>query len=274
MAPSDPAAIQYVGMGGTTKPCVEAIQRFLQFGDQPSKARILTRETHHGILLTFGEHDLVAVKSGFGSGYAGEGSHGLAYVLQLLEAHGVEIDEVVVKPNIFERIDLSALTQADIRAIERAKPVRPQRWHDYILDREERRGENKLLWRDFPPVIPFSIVDPRIIDLALTFWDDPDKRIITAFRRLESQIRARTGSEEHGSKLMAQALLSDVPKLKWPGLGSGEQRARCQLFSAAFATYRNPRSHREIEEGPEEQLAEFLVVNELYRLEKIAVDSE
>ena len=269
----EPAAIEYAGMGGTTKPCIEAVQRFLQFGDQPSHARILTCATHHGLLLKFGEYDFVAVKSGFGSGYAGEGSHGFAYVLELLQAHEVPIDEIVVSELLFERLDLSALTTADIRTIERAKPKRPQGWHDYAMDREEKRSEGRLLWQDFPPVVPFAIIDPRIIDLALNFWVDPDKRLVTAFRRLEDRIRARTGLKEHGSKLVSQAFLGNPPKLLWPGLVASEQNARAQLFSAAFGTYRNPRTHHEVEEGPEEQLSEFLVVNELYRLEHAAEDS-
>lgn len=261
-------------MGGTTQPCINAIQRFLQFGDCPTKARILTSGTHHGLLLSFGEYDTVAVKSGFGSGYAGEGSHGFAYVLQLLEAHRVEIDEVSVSSAVFERLDLSGLTADDLRGIERARPVRPHRWQEYILEREERRSEKRLLWQDFPPVIPFGIIDPRIIDLALTFWNSPDERLIAAFRRLEDRLRTRTGLKEHGSKLMAQAFLADKPKLTWPGVGGGEHNARGQLFSAAFGTYRNPRTHREMKEGPEEQLAEFLIVNELYRLERMAVGSD
>ena len=54
--------------------------------------------------------DQAAVKSGFASGYGGEGPAALSYALQLLEAHGVELEEVEVSADLIERLDDSALT--------------------------------------------------------------------------------------------------------------------------------------------------------------------
>jgi hypothetical protein len=72
--------------------------------------------------------DLVAVKSGFSSGYRGEVPRDLSTVLQLLKRHGTEIEEYLVSPEIIERIDKSCLTIDDIELIESLQPVRRTRW--------------------------------------------------------------------------------------------------------------------------------------------------
>ena len=264
------AGIQYVGHAGDTLSCVEAVKRFLQCNDHITKAKILTNENYHCFLLTLEEIDLVAIKSGFASGYAGQGPSGLSFVLQLLKVHGAEIDEYAVSPMMFRRVDESCLTVGDIDRIGKMRPVRPIRWHNYIVDQDWEAANDGTLWRDFPPVIPFSIVDTRIMDLALSFWEGADDRLLIAYRRLEDTIRKRTGLEEHGAKLYSQAFMPPDSRLTWQRVGAAEQIARANLFVGAFGAYRNPRAHRELTEGPDSQLAEFLLVNQLYRLEKEA----
>ena len=203
-------------------------------------------------------------------GLCRRGPNGLSYVLQLLDAHGVEIDEYAVSPQLLERVNQSALTRTDLLSFERMPPIRPSRWYDYIFDRHENWHNEGRLWQNFPHAIPFSIIDPRIVDLALSFWKAPDERLLTAYRRLEDLIRKRTGLTEHGSKLFSQAFLPQDPKLHWPGRTSSEQTARGNLFVGAFGAFRNPRTHRELQEDTDDQLAEFLLVNQLYRLEREA----
>src|SRR6266567_6139911 len=88
-----PCGIEYVGLPGITGECKAAVMRLIQFGDRITRARILTHSHHHCLLLSVNCDDIVAVKSGFGSGYMGEGSHGFSFVLALLKAHGAEIEE-------------------------------------------------------------------------------------------------------------------------------------------------------------------------------------
>ena len=71
------AGIEYSGVSGITKECL--VLQFYgcwQYGDRITKARILSSSKQHGLLLTTDVGDLIAVKSGFGSGYRGEGSRG------------------------------------------------------------------------------------------------------------------------------------------------------------------------------------------------------
>lgn len=133
IANRQPAGIQHVGIAGVSKPCVDAVQRLLQYNDHISSAKLLSSDQAHCLLLTIDEFDYVAVKGGFTSGYSGEGPSALAHVLQLLVGHGIEVEEVLVKKSVLERLDQSALTAQDLETILAASPVRPIRFHDYIF---------------------------------------------------------------------------------------------------------------------------------------------
>lgn len=262
------AGIEYVGLSGVSKECQDAVLRLLQYGDKITHARILSAPGDHCLLLTVNVGDIVAVKSGFSSGYLGEGPRTFSYVLQVLDAYGVEIDEYIVSPELIERLDMSSLTNADLEAIDTARPRRPSRWRDYILDDYHKRERNEMLWDGFPPVIPFAIIDVRITDLAISFWEGPDDRLLTGYRRLEDILRQRTAIEEHGTKLIAQVFAPNGGKLTWKDATEAERAGRMQLFAGAYLAYRNRRAHRESKDRAEELLTEFLLLNHLYKIEK------
>lgn len=209
--------------------------------------------------------DIVAIKSGFTSGYGGVGPACFSAVLQLLAAHGIEIDEWITDATFIERLDNCLLTTSDVDQAVNSKPVRPSRWADYIRKEERSKETNGQLLAEFPSIMPYSIIDHRVIDLARTFWDDPDGKLNAGYRRLEDIVRARTGISEHGTKLFSSAFLDEKSILTWNVSDTGEKKGRAQLFIAVFMAYRNPRAHRE---GlTSETLAEFLLLNQLYRLE-------
>jgi hypothetical protein len=119
-------------------------------------------------------------------------------------------------------------------------------------------------------VIPFAIIDSRLLDLARSFWDDPDDKLLKGYRRLEDIIRERTGLTEHGFRLLSKAFVGDTARLQWTGMNSGEKAGRGNLFSGAYGAHRNPRAHPELKSEHAEQLREFLLLNHLYHLEKEA----
>jgi hypothetical protein len=267
-----PAAIEYSGIPGVTDECKQAVMRLIQYGDEITHVRILTNERDHCLLLTVNVGDVIAIKSGFSSGYRGEGPHGFSFVLELLEAHGAKIEEHQVSAELIERVDNSALTERDLESIELSRSVRPTRWHDYIIDERWEGDDYARLWQEFDPIIPFAIVDSRITDLAFRFFQFPDACLVNGYRRLEDIVRKRTGLAHHGGKLFSQAFLGEAPKLFWKGLSVAEQSARGSLFTATYAAYRNPRAHRELGHDSHSQLLEFLLLNHLYVLEKQAVE--
>jgi hypothetical protein len=137
------AGIEYHGIPGASRDCEDAVKRRLQFGDHIKHARIVTCSNSHSLLLADEVGDVVAVKSGFASGYGGEGPRRFSYVLQLLLSHGADIDECEIDCGVLERLDKSALTKKDFARIKAARPIRPSRWSGYIMDRHyssERDG--------------------------------------------------------------------------------------------------------------------------------------
>jgi len=266
--------LQYVGHAGISAVCLNGILRHLQFGDTINKAWLLTHENRHCFLLYVNERFWVAVKSGFGSGYGGEGPKTLSVALQILELHGAEIEEYEVKWAVIDRLDRSALRRADIEALFKAEPVRPLRWDRYVIGTTAASDIAERLWRKFPPVIPFGILDGRLVDLALDFFNRPDETLMKGFRRLEEAVRARVGIDGHGANLFRKAFDPQKGVFLWKGLTPAEGESRCNLFTSAFGACRNPRAHKEINSSLGDQVSEFLLLNMLFRLEREATSRE
>jgi hypothetical protein len=271
---SEAAAIEYAGVSGASKECQDAVLRLIQWGDRITRVRILSCGRDHSLLLTINAGDLVAVKSGFRSGYGGEGPHRFSYVLQVLDCHGTEIEEFDASQDLLARIDESAMTRADLARLDAARPHCPHRWHDYVFEDHHDKARNGTLWHcEFPPVVPFALIDSRIMDLALSFWDGPDDKLMLGYRRLEDLVRERTGIAQHGTKLFSKAFSVSDGLLTWTDANDGERTGRMNLFAGTYAAHRNPRAHTELGGNAEELLAEFLLLNHLYRLERDAVVS-
>jgi hypothetical protein len=234
MTPDELEGLEYHGVAGGSHDCQDAVMRLLQFGDRIVRVRILTHANYHGLLLTKEVGDRIAIPAGFASGYGGTGPTCLSVALQLVETHGAEIDECEVDEALLERLNRSGLTIGDIERIDAEQPVRPSRWPDYVMERHFEAARKGTLWDEFPPVIPFAIIDSRLMDLARSFWDNPDDKLLKGYRRLEDIIRERTGLTEHGSRLLSKAFVGDTARLQWTGMDSGEKAGRANLFSGAY----------------------------------------
>jgi hypothetical protein len=266
------AGLEYHGIAGSSLDCQQAVMRLLQCGTSITRARVISSGTTHCLLLTNAIGDPIAVKSGFSSGYGGTGPTCFSATLQLLHSHDVEIDECVADGSLIERLDRSALTTADFEAITSAAAIRPSRWFEYILDHHVEQDRVGTLWQEFPPVIPFSIIDCRIVDLARNFWDDPDRNLLRGYRRLEDLVRERTGLAESNTKLFSRVFTGKDAVLTWQVADEAERNGRVNLFTGTYMAYRNPRAHQETPKS--ELLAEFLLLNQLFRLEREAVRVE
>lgn len=264
------AGIEYHGSAGISAHCKRAVQRLIQCREDISSVRILSCQGAHALLLVLGEHSVIAVKSGFASGYSGEGPRTLAEVLDLLSFHAVDIEEVEVPASLLERVNASALTNDDLAWIGAAAPIRPQRWHDYCYGlRSDRTTPDP--WHDFPAVLPLAHIDHRLADLAREFDERPDGALLTAYKRLEDVVRMRTKLDEHGTRLFSQAFARDSGPLCWSQLDGAEHQGRLHLFVGTYMAFRNARAHRELKEAPATQRGEFLLINELFRLESQSV---
>jgi len=268
----DLAGAEYLGRTGITDTCIRAITGLLHSGEVISQAWLLTCGANHGFLLVNEFENLIAVKAGFGSGYSGEGPRGLAIALALLYRHNAQIEEYEVSSDFMHRLQSSCLLRSDIEFVRNGSSVRPQRWSDYVVDQDlTLRPPNKRLFHYYPSAVPFRLIDERIIDLAVNFRTNEDSSLVSAYRRLEDVVRQRTGlTDESGTKLFAKTFSGDSAILTWDLPDEGEIKGRAALFNSVYMAYRNARAHREQVHENDESLREFLLVNELFRLEACA----
>lgn len=267
-------SIEYLGLQGVTESCLEALRRFILFGSSIRSARIISAGTKHALLLLINEADMVIIRSGFTSGYPGEGPAGLAEAITLLKHHDIHLDEVEVDTACLRRLNDAALTAADLKQIRHGRVVQPSRLYDY--QRNARPGQETPdgVYRRFPVTIPYRILDKRLLDLALKFLKDSDSAILTAWRRLEDVVRARSGVDEHGTKLFSRAFGGNRAPLRWPDVvHDNEVIGRVQMFTGAYMAYRNPQAHAERADdaNAEAMLVPFLTVNQLFLLERKAL---
>ena len=265
------AGFQYRGEDGNSASCLEAVWELLQTRQPISGVQILTCQGFHGLLIRVETGARIAIKSGFASGYGGEGPRTFATVLQLLRGHKIEIEERIVTSAIMERLARSALTEKDIDKIAATNIVRGMRWLDYIDAYKLLDVPTSSLWARFEPVIPLAVVDERLADLALRFYEDPGETVFKGFRRLEQCVADRLGTKDIGAKLFNKAFEGPDSFLRWPSVHGGVANGRLLLFKGAYAVYRNPRAHAEFRDDPAEATRAFVLLNELFALERAAV---
>lgn len=267
------AGIQYLGDSGITQTCKEAVIQLIHGGEKIQDVKILTFEeaysNAHALLLTLRYNIQVIVKGGFASGYNGEAPKGYAFVLNLLRNYTDSINEYIISRSIFERISNSSLTVKDLDYINSIKPVRPARWYDSAYLYKEREDS---IFSEFPLTIPMALLDARLIELALSFNENPDNAIMSAYRKLESIVRERTGlHNESSTRLLKKAFQVNDSILHWVDLDSGESIGRASLFSNIFMAYRNNRAHQEPRHNLSDDIREFMLINQLFILESEAV---
>jgi hypothetical protein len=265
------AGIEYGGIAGASEDCKNAVLSLVQFGRLIKEAKVLSHDNCHCLLLSDQIGDMIAIRSGFSSGYGGEGPRAFSFVLQILSSHGCELEEFSVDESFLRRVDLGALTLSDLSYLKEERPIRPKRLYEYINEDDVNRARDGTLWQEFQPVIPYAIIDSRIIDLARSFWTDPDDRLLKGYRRLEDLVRKRAALHEHGAKLFSSAFIGSTSKLSWNVVDQAEKIGRGNLFVSAYMAHRNPRAHKENSAYLDDQLSEFLLLNHLYRLEREAI---
>ncbi len=264
------AGLAYHGSSQTTKSCIDAIARLIQSGEWITQAFLLTADGRHCFVLEVAQHELIVIKAGFTSGYPGEGPRGLALAIRLFHRHGIDVEELEVSPDVLVRVDGSRLTESDLKLIDTSRAVRPMRLDVYdVFDGDVFTQKMRKL---FPLVVPFGLVDERIMDLAVKLAEQADSAISDAFKRLEAIFVERCEMPgEYGARLFKRAFLGASPILVWKDIGEKEAEGRAELFISVFKGFRNRRAHKELASKPADALREFLLVNELFLLEAEAV---
>lgn len=263
--------VDYLGEAGSTETCLFNLHNLVQIQADLSYSLLLTSEQSHSFILKDSSENYYVIRSGFTSGYSGEGPKGLAKALDLLKKHRIETEEILVSTKLLNRLNSSSLSDQDIDFIFQQKIIRPIRLHDYIYPFENEVAQTAKSKRYYPLELPYSIIDDRIFDLALLFKQDPDSALTKAYKRLEDIVRTRTGIHEHSTKLFAQVFQGENAILTWDVPDNAEIKGRVNLFTGAYMAFRNARTHREKDENIIHQYREFLLINELYLLEQEAI---
>lgn len=266
--------VQYIGESGITQTCLISLCNLIQAHSDLCYALVLTNDQSHAFIIKDESESYFVIRSGFSSGYPGEGPRGLATALSLLKKHNIETEEITITSKLMHKLNSSSLSDSDIHLIFKQRVIRPLRLHDYLYPFENELKESFKLKRYYPLELPYSIIDERIFDLALLFKEDPDSALSKAYKRLEDIVRKRTGLNEHSSKLFSQAFDKPDSPLTWDLPDQSEIIGRVKLFTGAYQAFRNARTHREKDENLVQQYREFLLINELYLLEEEAINND
>lgn len=261
--------IQYLGTA-YTHDCLYALGFILQSESQIEKALLLSCNEYHAYLITANRNTFI-IRSGFTSGYQGEGAQGLASSLQLLLKHNIEIEEIIISEKIMKKVNHSSLSDVDIEKILMTKVIRPINIYEYIYAMYKTTEYQIKNDRYYPTELPFHLIDDRIFDLALKFNDDPNRSIFNAFIRLENIVQKRINSDKHSSALFEYAFCSENPPLLCKSEDKKASQAAGRLFANIYKAFRNEHAHNEVSKSLNKLIREFLLINELYLLESEAI---
>ena len=261
--------IQYLGTP-YTQDCLEAIGFILQTQKHIEKTLLLSCDQAHAYLIK-SDRNIYIIKSGFSSGYPGEGPRGLASSLQLFLKHNIEVEEINISKKIMKKVNQSSLSNNDLEHILQIKHIRPIQIHEYIYAIYNTIEYQIINDRYYPTELPYHLIDSRILDLALKFNEDPNRSIFNAFIRLENIVRTRINSDKHSSALFEYAFCSEIPPLICKSEDKRASQATGRIFPNIYKAFRNEHAHKKVDKPLDKQMREFLLINELYLLENEAI---
>ena len=98
-----------MGVSGVTQPCLIALESVLSGPAPVQKATVLTKNKNDHLIVLWQLLDWpftgIIIKSGFGSGYSGEGGRGFSLALCMIHEQQIPIEHLEVKPTVFDHID-------------------------------------------------------------------------------------------------------------------------------------------------------------------------
>ncbi|AXY57083.1 TIGR02391 family protein [Acinetobacter chinensis] len=261
--------IQYLGTP-YTQDCLDAIGIILQTQIHIEKALLLSCNQAHAYLIKSHRNTYI-IRSGFRSGYPGEGPKGLASSLQLLLKHNIAVDEINISEKLMKKINHSSLPDTDIEIMLKTEVVRPTNIYEYIYEIYKTTEYQVTNDRYYPTELPYHLIDSQILDLALKFNDDPNRSIFNAFIRLENIVQNRINSDKHSSALFEYAFCSENRPLICKNEDKRASQATGRIFPNIYKAFRNEHAHNEVSKPLKTLMREFLLINELYILESEAI---
>jgi uncharacterized protein (TIGR02391 family) len=120
-------------------------------------------------------------------------------------------------------------------------------------------------------LLPREILRPKIADPVWYAFlrGDFDVAAFQAMKAVEVSVReaANLADSDIGVKLVRKAFSPDTGPLVDPTTEAGERQGWMDLFAGAIACYKNPHSHRDVNQSdPAEALEIILLANHLWRI--------
>ena len=249
--------VQYLGQSGITASCLEGILLFIEgaerFGpeDRNNKAYLVTHGNQHLFILPSWYVGYTVIRSGFRSGYSGEGPCGFSLAITALSLYRHIIREIIVSHSTLEKINRGKLATQGIDKLigsqsgnaSVSRYVWPQHseikskqvLHELLTDylREDLRFTVSRLHEDLAKAIQ-PVLDAPIEDV-----------LRRGFIFLENSIKELAGvtnQQTSGVKLMEE-LFSKVDARISYSCNPSEQKACRRLFQGAFGLFRNQTAH-------------------------------
>lgn len=128
-------------------------------------------------------------------------------------------------------------------------------------DVEAYRKANLLPKHQLHPVIAQKV-------WSLFLRGDYDTAVFQSFKEVEVAVRKAGGYTENdlGPNLMRKAFHEENGALTDPNQKQAEKQAVSNLFAGAIGSYKNPRSHRNISDEPEETVEMIILASHLLRI--------
>lgn len=138
-----------------------------------------------------------------------------------------------------------------------------------------RRGmrlASAIAWADYrnasllpKRLLHLSIADAVIFDFVR---GDYDSAVFKAFKEVEVAVRAAAAltNADFGDKLMRKAFNPEGGPLADPSQEPAERKGLADLFAGAFASYKNPHSHRKVEIDAADAVEMIMLASHLLRI--------
>lgn len=261
---------EYAGSPQTTQSCIDAFIQYLNSNDSITVMSILSCNHCHALMLTFGESNRLAfIRSGFTSGYPGEGPKGLAKVFRLAQFFNIQIREFNVNEDWLKKVNYGQVTQADVQGLDQYRSKEPTACYDYLDALPFKYDDVKGIFNLFKEIIPYSIIDPAISDLLEKFKLNPGETLSNGYKRLEQHLQEKFKTNSFGTKIFEMFLRPEKANNNiWhDNPSNGICKARYDLFKACFEGFRNERAHNEYVYN-EDALFELILLNYLFKITK------
>lgn len=142
-------------------------------------------------------------------------------------------------------------THIDIRQFQRGYDDEDEEiWHPTKIGFRFPEEKFQRILEQFT-LMPRMYIHPDIVDKSFPLLNEGqfESAVIQGFKMIETAIRSRIAAapEEVGVKLLRKAFQPETGPLANTALPKAEQEAFANYIAGAFAYYKNPCSHRDVE---------------------------